>query len=530
MAFGETKIAVVGGGPGGLVALKELRDLGYDVTLFERRDDVGGIWSWTGDRSMTTALKETRLCNSKFSLNLSDFPMPADFPLFPAAPDMGSYMKSFAKHYDLYRNVEFGKTIVHFNRGSGKSQWQLTFADAPNDPREFDKVVWATGCFLNPRPIQFEGQDKFAGRILHSQDVRDLAQFKGQNVMVLGMGNTAGDIAINIVNQADKVYLSHRRGAKIFKRSGADGVPADAMLTPTSASILWWIEAKMPWLWGKIMDGAMDDNFKQNWGENKPEWGFVQSPSMKDGQYIVVCNDELIPYVKEGKIVSVPGIKQITGPRRVEMSDGQVIEDIDTIITCTGYYDDMEILSNALTLVDGPRGQAPLPNLYMGIFPPEHADSLALISNVHLNGPQIQGRELAAMSVAQIWAGNSTLPSRSAMDAWVRRHNSWLFKRLEKSPGANRGDVVSVDWQTFVHDSAGTGMLDHIGWGWKAWVLWCRDSQLYRALAHGPSTGYALRLFETGKRAQWAGARQAVVDAYAEMQKIKNGAKGVKGL
>ncbi|KPM41802.1 hypothetical protein AK830_g4685 [Neonectria ditissima] len=443
---------------------------------------------------------------------------------------MGSYMKSFAKKFDLYRNVEFGKTVVKFNKGNGKSQWQLAFADDLDSPREFDKVVWATGCFLNPRPIQFKGQDEFAGRIMHSQDVRDMDQFKGQNVMVLGMGNTAGDIAINIVDRADKVYLSHRRGAKIFKRSGADGVPADALLTPASASILWWLEAKMPWLWGKVMDAAMDDNFKQNWGENKPEWGFVQSPSIRDGQYVIVCNDVLIPYVKEGKIVSLPGIKRIAGPRRVEMDDGQVIDDIDTIITCTGYNDDMEILSDVLTFVEGPTGAAPLPNLYMGIFPPEHADSLALISNVHLNGPQIQGRELAAMSVAQIWAGNSTLPSPSVMDEWIRRHNAWLFKRLAKSPGANRGDVKSIDWQTFVHEAAGTGVLDNIGWGWKAWALWWRDSQLYRALAHGPSTGYGLRLFETGKRAQWAGARKAVLDAYEEMQKIKKGGKEVKGL
>ena len=62
-------------GPGGMVALKELVELGFDATLFERRKDVGGIWTWTEDRSVTTALKETSLCNSKFSMALSDFPM-----------------------------------------------------------------------------------------------------------------------------------------------------------------------------------------------------------------------------------------------------------------------------------------------------------------------------------------------------------------------------------------------------------------------------------------------------------------------
>ena len=51
-----------------MVALKELRELGFNVTLFERRNDVGGIWTWTSDRSITTALKETKLCNSKYGV------------------------------------------------------------------------------------------------------------------------------------------------------------------------------------------------------------------------------------------------------------------------------------------------------------------------------------------------------------------------------------------------------------------------------------------------------------------------------
>lgn len=51
-----------------MVALKEFRDLGFDVTVFEKRSDVGGVWTWTEDAGSTTALKETRLCNNKYSV------------------------------------------------------------------------------------------------------------------------------------------------------------------------------------------------------------------------------------------------------------------------------------------------------------------------------------------------------------------------------------------------------------------------------------------------------------------------------
>ncbi|RDW86006.1 hypothetical protein BP5796_04331 [Coleophoma crateriformis] len=470
-------------GPAGMTALKELRELGFDVTLFERRNNVGGIWTWSEDHSITTALKETQVCNSKYG--------------------MGSYLQSYAKHFDLYKNIEFGKTVTQFERTTGTSKWQLTFADETDTPRSFDKIVWATGGFLRPKTSE------------------NLEEFKDQNAIVLGIGNTAGDITINLVHHAKKVYISHRRGTKIFKRVGGDGLPADLMITPTISAILWWIEAYLPWLFGKIMDSAMDSNFKDSWGENKAAWGFVQSPSVGDGYHIVVCNDDLIPLVKEGKVTSTKGIKRIVGPKAVELDDGSVIEDVDTIIACVGYTDDMGMLADALTFVDAPGEAAPLPNLYMGIFPPEYADSVAVISNVHLNAPQIPGRELAAMAVAQIWAGHSSLPSKLTMDAWVDKHQDWLRKRIVRAHGLHRGEVPSIQWNYFAHNAAGTGLYDNIGWSWKAWKLWCCDRELYNALAHGPSTAHGYRIFETGKRTAWKGARQAVLDANAEVKMLK---------
>jgi len=447
--------------------------------------------------------------------------MSPEYPPHMSAPEMGSYLRSYAKHFDLYSNIQFGKTATRFARSPEGTQWQLTFADEPDAPKSFDKVVWATGGFLKPKSVVFDGQDQFTGSIMHSQDIRNLEDFKNKNVIVLGIGNTAGDIVISLVQHANQVYLSHRRGTKIFKRTGADGLPSDLMATNTFMIILWWLEAHLPSLWGKIMDGVMDGNFKENWGENEEAWGFKQAPSIRDGFHTIVCNDELIPLIKEGKITSTQGIRCIAGPKAVEMNDGSFIEDIDAIITCIGYTDDMGMLSDALTFVDAPGDAAPLPNLYMGIFPPEHADSVAVISNVHLNGPQIPGRELTAMAVAQIWAGNSSLPSRYAMNEWVDKHQLWLGKRIERAHGLHRGDVLNREWMYFVHEAAGTGLFEHLGWSWKAWLLWWKDRELYKMLAHGIATPHGHRVFETGKRQAWSGARQAVMDVNDEVKRLK---------
>lgn len=441
---------------------------------------------------------------------------------------MGAYLRSYAKHFDLYRNIEFGKTVTRFGKGKGTSKWQLTFEGEPDTPKQFDKVVWATGTFLNPKEFAFEGQDQFAGRILHSQDVRNLEDFEGQNVIVLGIGNTAGDVSIHLTPYAEKVYLSHRRGTKIVRPTGADGLPTDIMLSPTITAIIWRLESSFPLVYGKLMDSVVNSSFKAVWGENKAEWRFAPSPSIGHGFHTIMCNDDLIPLVKEGKITSTWGIKRIIGPSAVEMDDGSVINDVNAIIGCVGYNSDIGMLSEALTFIDAPKDAAPLPNLYMGIFPPEHSDSLAIMSNVHLNGPQIPGRELTAMAVAQIWQGSSILPSKPVMNDWVRKHQDWLWKRIARAHGLHRGDVLAIDWMKFVHDAAGTALYDNIGWSWSAWKLWWKDPELYKALAHGPATPHAFRLFETGKRATWEDARQAVLNVNTEISSLKETKKKEK--
>ncbi|KAH8660304.1 flavin monooxygenase-like protein [Xylariales sp. PMI_506] len=521
MDTSKIKVAVVGGGPAGMAALKELRGAGFDVTLFERRDDIGGIWTWTPDRTVTTALKETRVCNNKFLVSMTDFPMPKEYPPFIGSQELGAYLRAYGRHFDLHKNVKFGKTVTAVRKTNGSRKWQLVFADEPDKPQEFDRVVWATGGFVNAKAVVLEGQEKFAGRILHSQDVRDLEEFKDENVVILGIGNTAGDIAISLVNHAKEVYISHRRGVKITKRADTNGVPADLLLSESNNGILWRLEASAPWLWAKIMDSAVDGNFKAHWGENKPEWGLVQCPSIRDGFHLIMCNDDLVPFIKEGKITSTKGIKRITGPKSVELDDGTVLEDIDTIIASIGYKDDMGLLSDAVSFVPAPGDAAPLPNLYMGIFPPEHPDSFAILSNVHVNAPQIPVRDLAAMALTQIWLGNSKLPDRPAMDAWLINHQAWIGARIARSHGVHRGEVPSIQYMPFLHEAAGTGLLEHLGWGPKAWKFWWSDSELYRAVAHGPSTGLAYRLFETGKRPAWEGARKAILEVQAEVDEIK---------
>ncbi|KAL5377267.1 hypothetical protein DPSP01_009928 [Paraphaeosphaeria sporulosa] len=530
MYFGKIKVAIVGAGPAGMTALKEFRDLGFDVTVFEKRSDVGGVWAWTEDAESTTALKETKLCNNKYSLALSDYAMPKDFPWTVSAPELGSYFSAYAKHYDLYPNIHFNKTVTKLTRDHANQKWQLNFADIPSNPQSFDKVVWATGGFVKPKALTLPGQESFKGRILHSSQGRDLSAFKNQNVVVLGIGNTAADVANALVqHSAGKIYFSHRRGARVLRPSDAKtGIPSDVMLTTGLVPLTWFLQKHCPSVYGWMMDSAVAQNFKENWGANDPAWGLAQSPSMGDGQHVVVCTQDLVPNIQAGRILSVPGIKRITGGSTVEFDDGRTATDVDAIILCIGYTDDMDLVTEAIDMTAAEGDSPALPNMYMNIFPPTYADSFAHISLTHLLGPQIPGRVLAALALPQIWANRSPLPPTSEMRTWISRHQSWLRTRIAKAGPNGNGyqEVDNGEWSRFLHDAAGTGLYEHVGWGWKAWGLWWRDRELYRAVSGLPICAFTYRLFETGKRGVWNGAREAVLEAWKDLEVLKS--QGVK--
>lgn len=205
-------------------------------------------------------------------------------------------------------------------------------------PRPYPSTHAPNSCFVKPKHLTLPFQATFKGRILHSSHARDLSAFKDKNVVVLGIGNTAADIATALVqHSARKIYFSHRRGARILCPTNVKtGVPFDVALGTGMVPITWFMQKHCPGIYGSIMDSAIAQNFKESWGVNDPAWGLAKSPSIGDGQHVVVCSTDLVPHIQSGRIHSVPGIKRIAGASSVEFDDGSVADDIDAIILCTG--------------------------------------------------------------------------------------------------------------------------------------------------------------------------------------------------
>jgi dimethylaniline monooxygenase (N-oxide forming) len=328
-----------------------------------------------------------------------------------------------------------------------------------------------------------------------------------------GIGREAGKLTHcqQDLSERSTVYFSHRRGLKICPRIAQNG-PVDSILTYRFTLVTSWISEHVPKLYGRILDAAVRRNIDYAFGPPDPAWGFEPSPSIANGFGVVMINDHIIPLIRQGKITPVAGVKRITGPKAVELTDGTILNDVDVIIACTGYMPTTKLVEGVpQTTIDSRVG--PLPDLYQNMFPLSHPNSLAFLdwSSTPANAATL--RELMAMAVAQVWTGKSTLPPRAEMAADILAYQRWFTRRKLAFSSTAYGLCLPRTFQRFIHNAAGTGVDEYLGWGWKGWTLWWNDRKLYHLAAWGVYSPHIFRLFETGKRPAWDGAREALIKA-----------------
>lgn len=326
--------------------------------------------------------------------------------------------------------------------------------------------------------------------------------------MVVGIGNTAADIAVELAGTASKVYLSHRRGALVLSRF-RQGLPVELTVNHHAIRVMNYLEDKLPSVNQKLMDHFTRDMMKKSW-ETDPTWGLDPAPSM--ATTLPCVNEQLIPNLAAGSVVSVKGLRRFVGPRSVELDDGTVLDAIDAVVLATGYDSDMTIAPWVETTTPTAHGYAgpPMPRLYLQIFPPALADSAALL-NVYnaLDCVWVLG-ELASMAIAQLWSGRVEMPSREHMEASVDAQLRFNARRVGQNPSAERGAVRAAEFYRFMHETAGTGVREALGWGAAGWRFWAREREIARLAGWGVPTPYVLRLVETGRRKAWTGAREAI--------------------
>ena len=187
----DKSVGIIGAGISGLVTAKAFLSQGHAVTVFEKLDTLGGVWS-PERRYPGLRIQISRKC-----YQLSDLPMPDDYPEFPSSEQMHDYLEAYAARFGVREHIRFGSEIARIvGRDDGREGWRVI--DSAGTTHDFDFVVVCNGMFSVPSIPTIPGREDFeraGGLVLHSSQLRDAAMLKDRNVVVVGFGKSALDMA-----------------------------------------------------------------------------------------------------------------------------------------------------------------------------------------------------------------------------------------------------------------------------------------------------------------------------------------------
>lgn len=420
---------IVGAGSSGITCIKALREAGVDVTCFEMSDVVGGNWVFGNTNGINNIYKSLHINTSRTRMAYDDYAMPEDYPDFPGHREIAEYFNMYLDRFDLRRHIEFN-TRVDACRLLSDNTWEVELDGG--DIRYFDMLLVANGHHWDPKLPEPAFKGTFNGETFHSHDYvdpTDPIDLYDKNVVVLGMGNSAADIASEISRRgiAKNTYLCGRRGAWIIPNY-VFGKPMD--LIPTSNPLLhptvpWSVRKTMLNKFVKLMFGDM-----QQYGLPKPEHEFVEAHP--------TISSELPVKVGRGDVKWMNNIKELRGDS-VLFTNGEE-HDVDVIVYCTGYNVTFPFFDE--DFLAAPGNDLPL---FKRVFKPG-IPSLAFIGLLQPLGAIMPIAEAQGKWIADYLTGKYTLPPRKEMEQQMDKDRAEMTKRYV----ASRRHTMQVDFDDYL--------------------------------------------------------------------------------
>lgn len=377
----ELPVAIVGAGPAGLAAARALRLRGIDYVQFERHTDVGGIWDI--DNPGTPMYRSAHFISSRDKSGFWDFAMPKAFADYPSREQILAYTRAFADEFGLQNAIRFG-TEVRAARQDADGVWTIDTSDGTVRARA---LIAANGTTWAARRPEVPGEATFSGEIIHSQAYRDIEQFKGKRVLVVGLGNSGADIACDAAVSADRAFVSTRRGYHFIPKHIL-GEPSD-----TTEWLPIWGERLLYAIMRPIVIGDV-----RRWGLPKPDHRLFETHPL--------LNTQLLHHLQHGDVTAKPAIAHFDGPD-VVFADG-TRERVDLVVFATGYDFAIPYLGDGVVSYTGGR-----PDLYLNAFSRTHP-GLYAVSFIEVNSSAYTLFDHVANLIAQRIADERDDPARAA--------------------------------------------------------------------------------------------------------------------
>ncbi|XP_042730033.1 flavin-containing monooxygenase 5-like [Lagopus leucura] len=487
------RVAIIGGGSCGLCAIKACLDEGLEPVCFERSGDIGGLWRFEEkpEEGRASIYRSVIINTSKEMMCFSDFPIPDDFPNYMHHSKVMEYFRMYARRFDLLRHIRFRTSVRRVAKCpdfATTGRWEVeTESEGKQESAIFDAVMVCTGhhCEAHLPLHTFPGIEKFKGRYLHSRDYKEPQEFMDKRVVVIGIGNSGSDLAVEISQAAKQVFLSTRRGAWVLNRVGQQGYPIDTIITTRMKIILKYL------LTASV---ASDYTEKQlNMRFDHINYGLKPKHRVLDQHPTI--NDDLPNRIISGRVLVKPNIKQFTETSAI-FEDGTK-EDIDAVVFATGYSFSFPFLEGYVKVVENQV------SLYKFMFPVDlEKPTLAFIGYIQPLGAIMPIAEMQSRWATRVFKGLNKLPPRHNMEADIKHKKEEMAKRYVTS----RRHTIQVDYIPYMDELA-----SQLGAKPNLLLLFLTDPKLAMEVLLGPCTPYQYRLRGPGA---WQGAREAIMSQH----------------
>ena len=414
---------VIGAGSSGIAAAKALHERGFEFDCFEASDRVGGNWVFNNRNGMSSAYRSLHTNTSRERTQFADFPMPASYPDFPHHTLLAAYFDAYVDRFGFRDRITFETLVTRAERLANGS-WQVSTEGGTT--RTYDALIVANGHHWDPRWPEpaFPGQDRFGGIQLHAHHYtgEDPDLLRDKSVVVLGMGNSAMDIATEASFVSKHTYLAARRGAWVIPKYIL-GRPLDTL--GLSPRIPYAVRRRAQETMLKLIVGEM-----QRYGLPKPDHRF--------GEAHPTVSADILSRIAHGEITPKPNIAEL-GEGGVRFTDGSEVE-ADVVVYCTGYKVSFPFLDPEL--ISAPANDLPL---FRRVFHPD-VGGIYFVGLLQPVGAIMPLAELQSAWICDHLAGRYHLPPAAELRADMEAERAAMFKRYV----ASKRHTMEVDFDDYV--------------------------------------------------------------------------------
>jgi len=420
---------VIGAGSAGITACQVLGARRMPFDCFEKGSKVGGNWRYENDNEQSSAYRSLHINSSRKLMSYKAYPMPDDYPDYPSHFQVAAYFDDYVKRFGLEEKISFRTEVVAAEPVEGG--WAVTVEDAEGkrETRPYRAVLVANGHHWDPRWPEptFPGAEGFTGEQMHVHHYRESDVLEGKRVLILGIGNSAVDLAVESSRIAEKTFLAMRRGAYVMPKY-LNGRPVDeaapAIATRLPLSVQRFFLKRM-------LDLAAGD--MTAYGLPKPDHKLLEAHP--------TVSSELLPRIGHGDIAVKPNVDRFIADRTIRFVDGSE-EEIDLVVYCTGYRITFPFLGPEV--FEAKDNRMPL---YRRVASVERS-GLYFIGFIQPLGPTMPIAEAQAEWVADLLQGKSVLPPPGEMQAEIADYERKQKKRFV----ASKRHTVEVDFHPYLRE------------------------------------------------------------------------------